>query len=86
MSCAVGTLPTAWMPTTNAIQYTTKHRDYMTARRSQNALLQAEANDVLCRANSEFAKKSDILKLKEQRALLKTLPISLFKVQHNNLQ
>jgi hypothetical protein len=82
MSCAVGTLPTAWMPT-NA---TTKHRDYMTAHRSQNALLKAGANDVSYRANSEFANKRRYIETERAARLLKTLPISLFKVKHNNLQ
>ena len=50
--------------------YTTQDRNYMTARQSQNALLKV-ANDVSCRANSEFANKGNVLKRKEQCASYK---------------
>ena len=76
--------------------YTTKDMDYMTAHRSQNALLR-EANDVLCNANSEFANKRRCIKTKRAARLLQTLSSSLtscppatsysfIKGKHNNLQ
>ena len=56
--------------------YTTKDRDYTTARQSQNALL-IEANDILCRANSEFANKRRCIETERAARLLQTLSSSL---------
>jgi hypothetical protein len=57
--------------------YTTKDRDYMTPRRSQNALLK-EANDVSsCARNSEFANKRLFIETERAARLLQTRSTSL---------
>jgi hypothetical protein len=55
--------------------YTTKDKDYMAARRSENALLR-EANDVSIRANSEFANKRQCIEAERAAQILQTMASS----------